>query len=336
MGAPDTSTVATSAAPAAARSKRSSESGLRRFLPVLAIAILVAVLPLLLGSAYQYRVATLVWTAAIAVIGLNLLMGFAGQVSLGHAGFGGIGAYAVAVLPKHAGLHPLLAFVVGIAAAGLIAYLIGRPILRLKGHYLAVATLGMGILVAMVLQNEAWLTGGPDGMQVERIAIAGWRIRGAETWYWICGAFLVVGAALAVNLVDSPTGRALRAVHDSEVAARVLGVDVARAKLVVFTISAVYAATGGALLAFVNAFVTPDVAGFLHSVELVTMVVLGGLGSILGSVIGAAVLVVLPQVLTVFHEYENLAIGLIMIVVMIFLRAGIVPSLAALFARRRP
>lgn len=307
---------------------------LARYLPVLVIAAVVIAIPFFVQSAYMLRVATLVWTAGLTVIGLNLLMGHAGQVSLGHAGFGGIGAYAVAILPTHYGVHPLAAFLIGITAAGLLAYVVGRPILRLKGHYLAVATLGMGILIFMVIQNEAGLTGGPDGMQVPRMELFGWRVRGAETWYWICGGFLVAGALLAVNLIDSPTGRALRAIHDSEVAARVLGVDVARAKLVVFTISAVYAAIGGALLAFVSAFVTPDIAGFIHSVELVTMVVLGGLGSIVGSVVGAAVLVVLPQVLTVFHDYEHLAIGLIMIAVMIFMRAGVVPTLTGLLTRR--
>lgn len=307
---------------------------LRRFLPVLILLALVVALPFLLKSAYQLRVATLVFTAGLTAIGLNILMGQAGQVSLGHAGFGGIGAYAVAILPTHYGVHPLAAFLIGVTAAGLVAFVVGRPILRLRGHYLAVATLGMGILIAMVIQNQQGLTGGPDGMQVPRMELFGWRVRGAETWYWICGAFLIAGAVLAVNLIDSPTGRALRAVHDSEVAARVLGIDVARAKLTAFTISAVYAATGGALLAFVNAFVTPDIAGFLHSVELVTMVVLGGLGSVVGAVVGAAILVVLPQVLTVFHEYEHLAIGLIMIGVMIFMRAGVVPTLIGLFRGR--
>ncbi|TPQ50376.1 branched-chain amino acid ABC transporter permease [Prosthecomicrobium hirschii] len=307
---------------------------LRRFLPVLILLALVVALPFLLKSAYQLRVATLVFTAGLTAIGLNILMGQAGQVSLGHAGFGGIGAYAVAILPTHYGVHPLAAFLIGVTAAGLVAFMVGRPILRLRGHYLAVATLGMGILIAMVIQNQQGLTGGPDGMQVPRMELFGWRVRGAETWYWICGAFLIAGAVLAVNLIDSPTGRALRAVHDSEVAARVLGIDVARAKLTAFTISAVYAATGGALLAFVNAFVTPDIAGFLHSVELVTMVVLGGLGSVVGAVVGAAILVVLPQVLTVFHEYEHLAIGLIMIGVMIFMRAGVVPTLIGLVRGR--
>jgi branched-chain amino acid transport system permease protein len=308
-------------------------AALRPYLPVLLIALAVALMPLVLPSAYYTRVATLVFTAAIAVVGLNILMGYAGQVSLGHAGFGGIGAYAVAILPTHFGLHPILAFVIGVAAAGLLAFVVGRPILRLKGHYLAVATLGLGILIAMVITNEIAWTGGPDGMRLDRVEIFGVRLRSIQTWYWIAGVTLVIGALLAVNLIESPTGRALRALHDSEVAARVLGIDVARAKLAAFVISAVYTAWGGAYLAWVNSFVTPDIASFLHSIELVTMVVLGGLGSIGGAVVGAAVLTVLPQVLTVFHEYEHLLLGAIMILVMIFLRAGIVPSLLALVRR---
>uniref|UniRef100_UPI003BACDCB2 branched-chain amino acid ABC transporter permease n=1 Tax=Stappia sp. TaxID=1870903 RepID=UPI003BACDCB2 len=300
------------------------------------IALIVVALAFVLPSNFYLRVAALVWISALTVIGLNLLMGYAGQVSLGHAGFFGIGAYAVAVLPAQFGVHPLLAALAGAIIAGAVAFLVGRPILRLKGHYLAVATLGFGILVAMAISNEAWLTGGPDGMPVSRMTLFGWRVRGADTWYWISGALLVIGAWIAVNLVASPTGRALRALHDSEVAARVAGIDVARAKLTVFVISAVYAAVGGATLALVNGFVTPDSANFMHSIELVTMVVLGGMGSILGSLAGAAILVVLPQVLTSFHDYEHMLLGLLMMVIMIVLRAGIVPSLAALVSRRRP
>jgi branched-chain amino acid transport system permease protein len=307
---------------------------LRPYLPVLLIALVVAVLPLVLQGGFQLRLATLVWTAALAVIGLNLLMGYAGQVSLGHAGFGGIGAYAVAILPARYGWHPLLAFAAGVGTAGLLAFVVGRPIMRLKGHTLAVATLGLGVLVAMVIGNEVWLTGGPDGMAVPRVELFGVRLRSAEAWYWIGGVTLVLGALLAVNLVESPTGRALRALHDSEVAAKTLGIDVARAKLTVFVISAVYAAWAGAYLAWVNAYVTPAIPSFLHSIELVTMAVLGGLGSIAGSVVGAAVLTLLPQVLTVFHDYEHLLLGLVMMLVMIFLRAGIVPSLLDRFGRR--
>nr|WP_211110487.1 branched-chain amino acid ABC transporter permease [Acuticoccus mangrovi] len=284
-------------------------------------------------SSFILRVAALVFIYGLAAIGLNILVGDCGQVSLGHAGFLGIGAYATAVLPAQTGLHPLLAMVVGVVAAGLLALLVGRPVLRLRGHALAVATLGLGILVAMVITNEAWLTGGPDGMRVERLTLFGWRVRGADNWYWITAGVLLLGALVACSIKASPTGRALRAVHDSEVAAMVAGIDVARYKTLAFVISAVYAGVAGGLLALYDGFVTPDVAGFLNSIELITMVVLGGMGSVLGAVVGATILTALPQLLTAFSEYEHMVLGLIMMVVMIVLRAGIVPSLLALVGR---
>jgi len=303
-----------------------------RWLPALAVAAIVVLLPLLFPSMYYYRVAALVFIFALAVVGLNLLMGFAGQVSLGHAGFLGIGAYAVAIGPVHFGLPSWLCLLAGAVISGAVAFMVGRPILRLKGHYLAVATLGFGLLVAIVLTNEAGWTGGPDGMNVPTLALFGWRARGSGTWYWIAGLTFVVGFLLARNLMESPTGRALQAIHDSEIAACVLGIDVASKKLTIFIISAVYASVAGSYLALFNGLVTPDVAGFLRSIELVAMVVLGGMGSIFGSLVGAVVLVVLPQVLTIFHEYEQALLGLIVMVFMIFLRRGIVPSLAASFA----
>jgi len=306
----------------------------RGYATVLAVAALVGLLPLVLPSPFYFRIAALTFIFALAVLGLNLLMGFAGQVSLGHAGFFGIGAYAVAVAPTHWGVPSWAALLAGAAGSGLIAYLVGRPILKLKGHYLAVATLGMGLLIAMVFTNEARLTGGPDGMPVPRLNLFGWSVRGSVTWYWVAGVSLVIAAWLAANLVESPTGRAFRAVHDSEVAAGVLGIDVARYKLIAFVLSAVYAAVAGAYLALFDGLVTPATAGFLRSIEFVTMAVLGGLGSILGSIVGAGILVILPQLLTVFHDYEHVVLGAIMIGFMIFLRAGIVPSLAALWARR--
>jgi branched-chain amino acid transport system permease protein len=306
-----------------------------RLLPPIAVAAIFVSIPWFFPSAYYYRVGALVFIFALAVAGLNLLMGFAGQVSLGHAGFLGIGAYSVAIGPAHFGVPSWLCLFAGAALSAAVAFLVGRPILRLKGHYLAVATLGFGLLVAIVLTNEASLTGGPDGMAVPRLSVFGWSVRGSVVWYWVAGTTFVVGFVLALNVMESPTGRALQAIHDSEIAARVLGIDVARKKLTVFIISAVYASVAGSYLALFNGHVTPDVAGFLRSIELVAMVVLGGMGSILGSLVGAGLLVVLPQTLTIFHEYEQALLGLILIVFMIFLRRGIVPSLAAIIAEWR-
>jgi branched-chain amino acid transport system permease protein len=304
-------------------------------MPAIVVAVIVIILPLFFPSAYYYRIGVLVFIFALAVVGLNLLMGFAGQVSLGHAGFLGIGAYSVAIGPTHFGAPSWLCLFAGAILSGALAFLVGRPILRLKGHYLAVATLGLGLLVAIVLTNEAGWTGGPDGMSVPRLVLLDWSVRGADAWYWIAGTTFVGGFVLALNLMGSPTGRALQAIHDSEIAALVLGIDVAREKLTIFIISAMYASVAGSYLALFNGYVTPDSAGFLRSIELVAMVVLGGMGSIVGSLVGAAVLVVLPQALTIFHEYEQALLGLIIMVFMIFLRRGIVPSIAAAFAGRR-
>jgi len=291
-------------------------------------------LPLLFPSTYYFRVASLVWVSAFAAIGLNILMGQAGQVSLGHAGFFGVGGYAVAIGPTHLGMPVWAALLAGAVISAGLAYLVGRPILRLKGHYLAIATLGLGVLVALVITTESRWTGGPDGMSVARLTLFGWRATGSSTWYWISGGLLVLGAWIALNLTETPTGRAFRALHDSEVAARVVGIDVSRFKLQAFVIASVYASIAGSMLALMNGFINPDQAGFLHSVELVTMVVLGGLGSVVGSIVGAAVLVTLPQLLTVFQEYEHLLLGLIIILSMIFMRDGIVPTLSKRLARR--
>jgi branched-chain amino acid transport system permease protein len=302
---------------------------------VLTLGIIIVAAPWLFPSNYYLRVLTLIYIFGLAAIGLNLLMGFAGQVSLGHAGFVGVGAYSVALAPNHLGISAIYAIGLGALLSAGIALAVGRPILKLKGHYLAVATLGFGFLMALLITNEAGWTGGPDGMSVPRPVLFGWPVRSVESWYWISGTVMLIGAWLAQNLVDSSTGRALRAIHDSEVAADAAGVEVARQKLKVFVISAIYASLAGSLLALSGGHVTPDsTTGFLRSVELVTMVVLGGLGSVGGSILGAGVLILLPQVLTVFQEYEHLMLGLVMMVCIVSMPSGVVPSIAARFSRR--
>lgn len=307
---------------------------------LLVLVSLIAIAPLFFPSSYYLRVGSLIFVNGLAVVGIVVLTGFVGQISLGHAGFLGIGAYACALAPKYLGVPVLLAALLGAAVSAALAWLVGRPILRLRGYYLSVATLGLGILIAMVLSNEAWLTGGPDGMPVPdpgmRAALKnmGISLSNAEFWYMFNGIALVIGAWVAINLQYSPTGRALRALHGSEVAARTVGVDVAQFKLRGFVISAVYASLAGSLLAMQNRFITPDAASFMHSVEIVTMAVLGGAGSVIGAIFGATVLTALPQVLTFFHDYEQIVLGLIMMVIMIFLRGGVLPSLIRIIGGR--
>ena len=272
--------------------------------------------------------AILVGLNAITCVGLNLLIGYAGQISLGHAGFFGLGAYGSAILAARYGWPVWLSIPATLAAVALLAWALGRPILRLKGHALAMATLGFGIIVSIVLATEDRFTGGPDGMTVPPFKLGQWAIAGDAQWYWVIGGALIGAVWLAQNLIESPRGRALRALHGSEVAAGSLGIDAAAHKLSAFVISALFAAAAGALAAHYAGFITPSRASFLHSVELVTMVVFGGMASTFGAVAGAAVLTTLPQFLTVFKEYETMLLGAVMMLTMIFLPRGLVPTLA--------
>ena len=300
---------------------------------MLALIAAVALLPLALANNYHYEIAILVGLNAIVCVGLNLLIGYAGQISLGHAGFFGIGAYGSAILAARYGWPPPLALVAASAAAAFLAYAVGRPILKLRGHYLAMATLGLGIIISIVIATEDRYTGGPDGMRVPPLALAGFALAGEPAWYWLVGALLVATVLLSLNLIESPIGRALHALDGSEVAAEVVGIDSARHKLLAFVLSAAIAALAGALTAHYAGFITPGKVTFLHSIELVVMVVFGGMASTFGAVVGAAVLTALPQLLTVFKEYEMVVFGGVMMLTMIFMPKGLVPTLAALRSR---
>ena len=302
---------------------------------LLALAAAIVLLPFALSNSYFYDIAILVGLNAIVCVGLNLLIGYAGQISLGHAGFFGLGAYGSAILASRYGWPPLVAMLATTLGVAALAFLVGRPILRLKGHYLAMATLGMGIIIFMVITTEDKFTGGPDGLSVVPFSIGAFVLQGERIWYWIVGALLLFAVWLALNLIESPAGRALRALNTSEIGAEVVGIDATGHKLMVFVISAVFASVAGSLAAHYSGFVTPGKVAFFHSIELVTMVVFGGMASTFGAVVGAAVLTTLPQLLTVFKDYEMMVFGAVMMGTMIFLPRGVVPSLARLLELRR-
>lgn len=306
----------------------------RRHAGLIAMTAIVVLLPLILPNRFYTDMAMKSWFNAAICIGLNLLIGYTGQISLGHAGFIALGAYTSAILTSRYGVSGLVALPIGAIGVGLLAFAVARPILRLKGHYLAMATLGMGYIVAIVLSREIWLTGGPDGVTVPALWIGPWRVIGVETWYWIAGGAMLITIWLARNLIDSSLGRALRAVDGSEIAAETVGIDVTRAKVMVFVVSAVVAAVIGSLYAHAERFITPQEAGFLRSIELVTMVVLGGMASTFGAVVGAVILTVLPQALADFQDYKHLVFGAILMIVMIFMPRGLVPALRAMVMRR--
>jgi len=270
----------------------------------------------------------------IGVLGLDLLMGFAGQVSLGHAGFMAVGGYTAAILATRLGLAPLAATGAGIALSLAVALVLSLVTARLRGLYLALATLAFGLLVDSVTVGLAGLTGGPSGLVgIPSFALGGYAFTSATSTYylvWGIGAALVIVLA---NLARSAFGRALRATRADQTAARALGIQVPRYKVSVFMISAALAALAGSLYAFYFHFLSPEMVSTSRSLEMIAMLVLGGEGTLVGPLIGVALLTLLPAAFQPLATYKTLAEGLVLVLIMLYLPAGIFGGLLAALQR---
>jgi len=296
----------------------------RDWLIWLGAAILIFATPSFIKSPYFFTVLIFIAINGIVVLGLTLLMGFAGQVSLGHAGFFGLGAYFSAILTYHYHFDPWIAMVLALVATLFIASLLGIPTLRLHGHYLAMATLGLGVVLQIIFKEEVELTGGPSGMGgIPYLKAFGISFSNDYRFYFLSWAFMLLLLGLSINLVHSRIGRALRAISQNQVAAGTLGIPVSRLKLLIFALSAGYASLAGSLYAHYMTFVSPGPFGFMASVKMVAMVVIGGSTSLWGALLGTALLVSLPELLTKLQDYEMFVYGIIMILVMIFAPKGL-------------
>jgi branched-chain amino acid transport system permease protein len=304
--------------------------------PWFLFALGVALIRLSVANDYYFTLLNIIGINTLLVVGLNLLLGYAGQISLGHAAFFGLGAYTTGILTATCGVSPWLALPAGLVVAGAAAFLVGIPALKLKGYYLAMATLGFGIIVSIFFNQAQELTGGPSGLSgIPSLDLFGYTLDSPERLFLLIWPVLGVILLLSANLVNSRLGRSLRALHDSEAAAQSLGVNTSRAKLLIFVWSALYAALAGSLYAHTLNFIAPTSFNFMFSIKLVTMVVVGGMASVWGSLLGAAVLTILPELLTVFHDFEIIIFGVILMVVIIFLPRGLVRGILDLWEFRR-
>lgn len=301
----------------------------------------VALLPLCVHNNYYLQVLSFIAIYVILAVGLNLLMGYAGQISLGHAAFFASGAYTSAVLTTQHHLNPWLAMLIGVLITCTIAYLIGVPCLRLHGHYLAMATLGFGWIVFIVLKH--WeVTQGTSGIElIPGLSIGRLAFSNDISKFYLTWATAILTLVISANIVNSRVGRALRALHGSEIAAATLGINLARYKLQVFILSAAYASVAGSLYAHTVHFISPSVFGFNFSVELVVMVVIGGMASVWGALLGASTITLLVQWLRAvpaLKDYEVIVYGATLMLVMIFMPAGLVCGIRDLlrtFFRRK-
>jgi branched-chain amino acid transport system permease protein len=263
---------------------------------------------------------------SIITIGLCLLMGYAGQISLGHAAFFGLGAYVSGVITTKYGLNPWLCVLMGMGVSGTIAFLVGSPSLKLRGHYLAMATLGFCIIVTIIFNENVDITGGPDGLAfIPGISILGYPINTVAKYYYLVWFTVFVTLLLSLNVIGSRVGRAMRSIHGSELAANTMGVNVSKYKVAVFVYSAAVASLAGSLYAHYLNFINPSSFDLFVSIKLLIMIILGGMHSIWGAVIGAALVTFLSyEWLHYFEEAEVMVYGAIVMVIIIFLPEGLV------------
>jgi len=312
----------------------------RTGLTIWGLAVILAVTPLVVNNPYNLGILNLIGLFVIVVLGLNLFIGYAGQISLGHAAFFGLGAYGSAILTATYNFPPWPAMALTAILLAVIALALGVPTLRLSGHYLAMATLGFNYVVHSIFVQWDEVTGGPSGLSgVPPLSLFGFAFDSDVKFHYLVWTFALVALMLCLNLVRSGVGRGLAALAQDEVAAATLGVNVQRDKVQVFVLSAVFASVAGSLYAHYFGYVNPDAFSIFKSLDLVIMVVVGGLGSIWGTLFGVGFIVVLPHVVDFLETYSDIIHGAILVAILLFLPQGFVTGLVDLIkirlARRR-
>lgn len=297
-------------------------AALRRHAGYLVFAVVVMTIPAYLGDAYYLSLLAFMATRFMMAMGLSLLLGQAGQISLGQAAFVGIGAYSSAILTTRLAVDPWLAMLVGAVIAALLAGLVGIPTLKLRGYYLAMATLGINEIVHILLMQLKGLTNGTDGISgIPSLRLGGLDLGGPKAYHLVAWGLALVMLRFSLNLAQSRVGRSLRALRRSEPAAESLGIDTARRKVQVFMLAAVFASVAGSLDAYYIHYVSPESYTITFSIILITGVILGGLGTIWGALWGTLAIVILPELLKrVNEDITNLVFGVLLIVIMLLQR----------------
>jgi len=291
--------------------------------------------PLVTSNPYTLGLTNLIALHVVVVLGLNLFIGYAGQISLGHAAFYGLGAYGSAIATVNFGINPWLAMLLVAFLVALVALVIGIPVLRLAGHYLAMATLGLNFVLHTILLQWDEVTGGPSGFYgIPYLAIGDFEFYDEFRLHYLLWGFALLSLLLCLNLVRSGVGRGLAALAGDETAAAALGVNTRNAKIKVFVLSAVLASLAGSLFAHTYSFVSPDSFNIFVSTDMVIMVVIGGMGSIWGSLLGAALITMLPEWMDLFETYKDFVHGGILVLVLMFLPQGLVTGLFDLVRTR--
>ena len=308
----------------------------KKWISFLGLTVVVALLPFVVKGGYYLLVLNIIAINALVVLGLNLLIGFAGQISLGHAAFFGMGAYLSAIFTSMYNTPAWPTLVLVMVFTALVAYGLGIPTLRLEGHYLVMATLGFNIIVYILMVQMEYWTGGPSGFSgIPPLQFGHFAIQSDFNFYWLIWPLFLALFMLSLNLVDSRVGRALRAIHENELIANSIGVNTERYKVIIFAVSAGYASLAGSFYAHYLSFISPKTFDIFYSIQIVTMVVVGGVGNLWGGLLGAAVLTALPEILHGMRDYAFLLYGVILMGVLVFFPHGLLPGLINFRSGRR-
>jgi len=289
---------------------------------LLGLFLATAVVAPFVLNGYGLYVLTLTGVFALVALGLNLLTGYAGQISLCHAAFFGVGAYATAILTQRAGLPYLLSILAGGLLTAAVGAVVAVPAMRLKSLYLAIATLGFGVVLQKIIFEWRGLTNGGGGLALNPPFVAGYEL-GAIGLYYLTLILMTIGLWGAWNLSRSRTGRALLIIKESEIAAGALGIPAARYKVIASAISAFYAAVAGGLFAYLVRYIHPENFSVGLSIAFLSMVVIGGLGTIGGSIVGAGFYVIVPELLRGIKDAPGLVFGLLLVIVMVLMPQGL-------------
>ncbi len=293
-------------------------------LPYIAIILVLAIVPPFISNLYYIQVMIFIGIYIILALSLNLLNGYVGLLSIGHAAFYGIGAYASAKLVKEAGLPFLLAMPAAGFIAGLFGYLIAKPTLRLSGIYMTLATLGFNMIFFLVLQNWMSFTNGPLGiMDIPPPAIFGYQIESRLQYYYLIFFLVLLTVGSMHRLMTCRFGRALVGIRENELAAEAMGVHTTRYKIQAFVLAAFYAGIAGSYYAHFVKYISPDSFYIYESFILLAMLAFGGQGNLIGPVVGAAILIIIPEIFRFLQEYRMLVYGSILVVMMLVRRQGL-------------
>ena len=284
----------------------------------------VLLLPALLGDGFYLNSMNFIALYSMIALGLCLLVGYGGQLSISHAAFYAIGAYSSAIFCLRLGLHPLIAIVLSQCISALIAWGIGAVVLRLRGHYLAIATLSFGIIIEVLLREMEWLTGGLQGLSgIPVISIFGFNFDTDMRFYYLAWPVTLLLLLFALNLVNSRMGRVFRAIREGEGIAALFGVNVRKYKVKLFIVSSVYASLAGSLFAHYVTYISPAAGSLMFAIEIILIIAIGGYTTIWGAVIGVAAITFLNEYLALFAEYKQIIYGAILILIMIFFPNGL-------------